>query len=221
VELRERLTEVFPLFGLRVRTPRLELRYADDEDLLELGVMAQDIHGPDERPFAQPWNQVDTPAELRRGVLSYSWARRAEISPKQWSLTLVTVVDAQIVGMQGIGATDFAGTGTVSTGSWLNRAHQGQGIGPEMRAAVLHLAFAGLDAVRAESGAYEDNPRSLAVSRKVGYRENGDKLHHDGERRRREVLFAMDREDWEPLRRNDIELVGVEACLPLLVGPQG
>jgi len=43
-------------------------------------------------------------------------------------------------------------------------AHQGQGIGREMREAILHLAFAGLGAQEALSGAFEDNVSSLATS---------------------------------------------------------
>lgn len=55
----------------------------------------------------------------------------------------------------------------VSTASWLGLHHQRQGIGTEMRAAVLHLAFAGLGAVDALSGAFEDNPSSFSVSEKL------------------------------------------------------
>ncbi len=39
-----------------------------------------------------------------------------------------------------------------------------------MRAAVLHLAFAGLEAEYADSDAFTDNAASLGVSRKLGYR---------------------------------------------------
>lgn len=218
MELRHRLAEVWPLFGLSIRTPRLELRYADDQDLLDLAARSHDIHDPAARPFGTQWNRADSELDRERGVLAYSWARRSEVSPAAWSLTLVTVVDGAVVGMQGVGATRFAVTRTVGTGSWLHRSVQGQGIGTEMRQAVLHLAFEGLGAVRAESGAWEDNPHSIAVSTKAGYRQVGDKLLADEATRRRELLFVMDREDWTSRRRDDIELVGVEACLPVLVG---
>jgi RimJ/RimL family protein N-acetyltransferase len=56
---------------------------------------------------------------------------------------------------------------------WIGLEYQGQGIGTEMRAAVLYLAFAGLGADYALSGAFTDNPASLAVSRKLGYGEDG------------------------------------------------
>ena len=42
-----------------------------------------------------------------------------------------------------------------------------------MRAAILHLVFAGLGARVAYSGAWHDNERSMRVSRSFGYEENG------------------------------------------------
>ena len=42
-----------------------------------------------------------------------------------------------------------------------------------MRQMVCVFAFDHLDAVEVTSGAFLDNPASLAVSRKVGYRANG------------------------------------------------
>lgn len=216
MELRDRIAEVWPLFGLRVRTPRLELRIIDDEDSLDLARISGDIHDPDERPFAMPWNLAETDLERQRRVVQFNWARRADHTPESWHLTFATVVDGEVVGMQGMSAEHFGQRRTVGSGSWITRPHQGKGIGSEMRAAMLHLAFDGLGARRAESGAYEDNLRSLSVSRRNGYRENGDHLHWDGERLKREVVFVLDRVDWEPLRRDDIEVLGLEPCLPLL-----
>jgi hypothetical protein len=42
-----------------------------------------------------------------------------------------------------------------------------------MRQAICAFAFDHLDAAELSSGAFADNPASLAVSRKVGYRDNG------------------------------------------------
>jgi RimJ/RimL family protein N-acetyltransferase len=84
-----------------------------------------------------------------------------------------------------------------------------------MRQAILHLAFAGLGAERAETGAMEGNESSLAVTRKLGYRPNGDAVNVDGDDRRRELRFVLDRAAWEAHRRDDIDVVGVGPCLPL------
>ncbi|MFJ9098041.1 GNAT family N-acetyltransferase [Streptomyces sp. NPDC102405] len=61
--------------------------------------------------------------------------------------------------------------------SWLGARFQRQGIGTEMRAAVLHLAFVGLNALEAMSGAFEDNASSFTVSMKHGYELDGVERH--------------------------------------------
>jgi RimJ/RimL family protein N-acetyltransferase len=68
-------------------------------------------------------------------------------------------------------ADRFAEARRVSTGSWLTAAWQGHGLGTEMRAAVLELAFAHLGAWVAESGAIDGNLASRRVSDKLGYLE--------------------------------------------------
>src|SRR4051794_4505771 len=59
-------TEHWPLFGLRVDTPRLTLRYPDDDDavaLAELG--AHGVHDPGWMPFSIPWTDVEPPLQQR------------------------------------------------------------------------------------------------------------------------------------------------------------
>ncbi len=62
---------------------------------------------------------------------------------------------------------------TVSTGSWLKRDAQGQGLGKEMRAAALSYAFDFLNAEVATSEAAVWNKQSLGVSTSLGYEPNG------------------------------------------------
>jgi RimJ/RimL family protein N-acetyltransferase len=97
----------------------------------------------------------------------------------------------------------------VSTGSFLGLAHQGRGIGREMRAAVLHLAFDGLGARRAETAAFSDNPASRRVTEVLGYRSNGDEVVV----RRGEAAvverFVLDRAAWEAGRRDDVVVEGL------------
>jgi RimJ/RimL family protein N-acetyltransferase len=78
-----------------------------------------------------------------------------------------------VVGTQSMSARDYPVTREVHTGSWLGQRYQGQRIGTEMRAALLHLAFAGLNAQSAVSEVMADNLASVAVSRKLGYQPNG------------------------------------------------
>jgi RimJ/RimL family protein N-acetyltransferase len=68
-----------------------------------------------------------------------------------------------VVGSQGVGGRDFAVLREVHTGSWLGRRYQGQGIGTQMRAAVLHMAFDGLGAVgRYRRRSSTTRPRSVS-----------------------------------------------------------
>jgi RimJ/RimL family protein N-acetyltransferase len=98
---------------------------------------------------------------------------RAALASDDWTVTVLVRQDGEVVGTQGLSGKDYAATREVSTGSWLGRTHQGQGIGTEMRSAVLLLAFDHLGAGTARSGAFIDNIASLAVSRKLGYRPDG------------------------------------------------
>lgn len=213
----------WPLTGLVVRTPRLELRYPSDDDLLALAELAaKGVHAPDVMPFLFPWTRQDPGGELQRGVLQWHWRQRGEWTPAKWSFNPVTVVGGDVVGTQGLMGDDYGTCRVVSTGSWLGLAHQGQGIGTEMRAAILHLAFAGLGARRAETGAWADNPASLGVTRRLGYRDNGDRIVAREGTPTRELLFSLDRATWESRRRDDIEIVGLEPCLELFgVLPEG
>jgi RimJ/RimL family protein N-acetyltransferase/ribosomal protein S18 acetylase RimI-like enzyme len=155
-----------PLTRLRVRTPRLELRLGTDTELRELGRVAlAGIHDPAVMPFEFPWTD-DLSEET---VLDYHRTRLQEFSADDWELGLVVFYRGRPVGIQSVRAERFAETKRVTTGSWLGREWQGQGLGTEMRAAVLQLAFGGLAANVAVSGAVAGNPQSLGVSRKLGY----------------------------------------------------
>ncbi|HSR86320.1 MAG TPA: GNAT family protein, partial [Streptosporangiaceae bacterium] len=85
-----------------------------------------------------------------------------------------------------------------------------------MRAAVLHLAFAGLGAREAESDAFTDNHASNKVSRALGYEPNG--TTWDTRRGEAALIqrWRLTRDAWHRVRRDDIELFGVQECLPAL-----
>jgi RimJ/RimL family protein N-acetyltransferase len=163
-------------------------------------------------PFTIPW--TDTPPPRRhRESLRFWWSARANWSPESWDFTGAVFVDGAPVGVQDLMAKNFARLRTVETGSWLGRQHQGQGLGKEMRAAILHLAFEGLGAIEAISGAFHDNRASLATSKSLGYTENGDRLMLRRDRPDRILDLKLDRATWA--RRDDIEIEGLEACLEM------
>jgi RimJ/RimL family protein N-acetyltransferase len=210
------LVDHFPLVGLRLRTPRLELRLPLPEELAAMAELAAGgIHDPEVMPFLVPWTDRP-PAEVARGVIQRHWLTLGSWEPREWSLNLTVFRAGVVVGVQSISARDVAITREVATGSWLGRRHQGRGFGTEMRAAVLHLAFVGLDVEEATSAAFVDNHASHAVSRKLGYRPDG----FD----RRVVRGAMvvdgrlrlSRADWARHRTTSVTVEGLAPCLPLM-----
>jgi len=202
----------WPLLDLRVVTPRVELRPPDQDTVLALiDLAAEGIHDPDFMPFERPWTLRPSPERERESFQFYArcWATW---SPEAWGLPFSVWVDGELVGVQSIIGNDFARTRTFSSGSWLGRAHQGKGIGKEMRSALLHFGFDGLGAARAETGAFSDNASSLGVTASLGYQPNGDVLKPRGDSLDRCLAFKLDRADWLPRRRGDIDVVGLDAC---------
>jgi RimJ/RimL family protein N-acetyltransferase len=209
---------IWPLFDLVVRTPRLELRYVDDDLATALaGLAADGVHDPGWMPFSMPWTDVPSP-QLERNSMQWFWRCRAELQPEAWQLPMAVVVDGEVAGVQDIIARNrFAVHRTFSTGSWLGRAHQGKGIGKEMRAAVLHLGFEGLGAGCAHTEAWEDNASSLGVTRSLGYEPNGERIDtRRGDVAATMLAFRMTRDAWLGRRRDDIVIENLGPCLPLL-----
>jgi RimJ/RimL family protein N-acetyltransferase len=210
----------WPLAGLRLTTPRLELRMPTERDLAELAdLAATGVHDPQAQPFAIPWTD-GSPADRARSTLQYHWLQRAGWQPAKWSLDLVVVEDGTVVGTQGMSATDFAILREVGTGSWLGQAHQGRGIGTEMRAAVLHLAFAGLGARYATSGAFTDNGPSQAVSRKLGYVDDGMERRVRRGQAATVLRLRLDRATWRATRKVPVRISGLADCLAMF-GAEG
>jgi RimJ/RimL family protein N-acetyltransferase len=213
------LSTHWPLFGLRVTTPRVELRYPDDADCGELvELAARGVHDPAFMPFQVPWTDVAPPRQQREALQHY-WGTRATWTSERWAMPMAVVVDGTIVGLQAADATDFATLRAVSTGSWLGASYQRKGIGTEMRAAILHLAFAGLGAHYSHTAAFDDNRASLAVTRKLGCEPDGTRRVVRRGEAASQTTFHMSRERWERIRRDDIAIDGLEPCLELFGVP--
>lgn len=205
----------WPLFDLRLRTPRLELRPPTDDDLVGLVEASGDIHDPATMPFTDPWTRLASP-EREWKSLRWWWSQRANLTPEKWSIALAVIVDGRPIGVQDVMAAEFPVRRTVETGSWIGRAFQGQGLGREMRAAVLELAFAHLGARLATTAAWHDNPASLGVTRALGYVEDGESLGDREGTADRLLRFRIDRARWEACRSVPVEVEGLEPCLRLL-----
>ena len=205
----------WPLFDLRLTTPRLELRPAEDGDLAELAALAYDgVHDPAVMPFTVPWTDA-APDERARSVLQHAWRLRGAWTVADWSLPFVVREDGVVVGTQFLNARQFRVLREVHTGSWLGLVHHGRGIGTEMRAAVLHLAFVGLGAEIAWSGAHEDNQASLRVSAKLGYEPCGFERTVVRGRPVTDVRLRLSRERWQQHVRTPVVVQHLEPALEL------
>lgn len=209
-------TRHWPLFGLRVVTPRLELRYPDDELAVTLAELAAaGVHDPADMPFMYPWTDVPSPEQERNSLL-WHWRTRVEWRPESWNINFAVIHEGTVVGMQGIQAEAFPVLRTVTTGSWLGLPFQKRGFGKQMRAAVLFLAFRGLGALEARSGAFDDNPSSRRVSEAMGYEPNGIDWGAPRGVRKPLTRFRLTRERWELFTPKDgITVEGLEDCLPM------
>ncbi|NUR74649.1 MAG: GNAT family N-acetyltransferase [Hamadaea sp.] len=204
------LVDHLPLYGLRVRTPDLELRLPDLPELARLGdVAGEGVHDPGVMPFMHPWTQQ---SDVGRHVILSALAELGQWRPGDWSLGLVAFRDGEPVGRQILSAREFAVTREVRSWSWLGRRFHGQGLGTQMRTAVLALAFDGLDALSACSAAFLDNHSSLRVSEKLGYQPDG--IQVDAVRGAPTISrrLRLTRERWSQHSRVPVEIEGLDPC---------
>jgi len=167
------LAEIWPPYGVSLIENDMTMTVITDADIPGLVDLASGgIHEPDQMPFATPWTTAE-PDLLAANMVRYYSGVRASFTPEKFDLLFAVRIGGEVVGTQGIHTSHFAVTRTGETGSWLGRAYQRRGIGTRMRRAVCTFAFDHLGAVELTSGAFLDNPASLAVSTKVGYRPNG------------------------------------------------
>ena len=108
-------TTFWPLFGLVVRTPRLELRLLREEEFADLvGLIDAGIHDPGTMPFFFPWTDVE-PRQRAREAAQWMWRHRANWSPDNWTLTCGAFVGGEPVGVQDLGAEHFRAVRSVAS----------------------------------------------------------------------------------------------------------
>jgi RimJ/RimL family protein N-acetyltransferase len=208
----ESVQVVWPLFRIRLRTPRLELRPVDDGLIAALSDIARDgVHPTGASPFANGWTDRAS-YEWDRGFAQYFWAQRGNWSSDSWALPFAVVLDGVPIGVQQITADRFRVRRTVGTGSWLSIRHQRQGIGTEMREAVLHLAFDYLAADLAITGAFPTAAGSIRVSEKIGYLRNGTRRDDTSRGPVDSILFRLPRQLWYSRERTPVEVEGFQGA---------
>jgi RimJ/RimL family protein N-acetyltransferase len=210
--------DTYPPLAVEVMTPILTLRGASDDLLAELVPLVragETLAEP--APFDDPMSLYEADPEVRvQRWLQGIWRGRGTVSADFWRLHFVVVHEGRAVGMQDLVGQRFGLFRSVASFSWLARSVRGRGLGREMRAAVLHLAFEGLGADHAESEAFLDNGGSNRISESMGYETNGTTWatrHGSAALLQR---WHLSREAWLPRRRDDVALQGVPQCRAVL-----
>ena len=102
------MSSAWPLFDLRLRTPRVVLRSPTDDDLFALLEVARaGVHDPDQMPFAVAWTDL-APPEFEQSFLRFYWGCRSSWTPEAWQLPLAVLLEDRPIGIQELRATGFA-----------------------------------------------------------------------------------------------------------------
>lgn len=194
------LTTIWPVNRLRISGELISLSIPSEDDLAELAQLAaKGVYDPVNRFIPRApvtgWNDLPSP-EAERAFLTYYWSFLTDWRPDKWNLIFAARTQGFLVGVQEIGAQDFSVTRTVSTGSWIGLEYQRHGFGKAMRQAILHFAFNGLNADRADTSAWSTNTPSLTVSRSAGYRENGTIIRSFNGEKNIQINLTLERDEW-------------------------
>lgn len=204
----------WPLFDLRLTTADLELRPMTEADLTPLSDLLPDDLEQD--PAATTYDVADQ--RVGRGIVTHQtyWKHYGTWSVDAWRLNFVVRRAGELIGAQELEGNDFRTLRTVDTSSYLVTAARGLGLGKQMRAAVLALAFGPLEAQAAITSAWQDNHASLGVSRSLGYLPNGvSALARDGAA---DLLahLRLTRDDWLATGlAAGVTIEGFDPCRPL------
>lgn len=205
----------WPFPSLRITTGEVLLRGVTDADLEPLlEALPADL---DLDPSHQPFASLAPDDDRRRQVSAEIWKHRGTWSPSSWCLDLAVEVDGEVVGLQALEGEQFPLLRTVDSYSWLATHARGRGLATSMRTGVLALAFDHLGAEVAVSSAEPGNAPSLAVSRRLGYADNG-VSRSNGPRGPIDLQHVrLTRDTWRTSGRT-ATVTGLEACLPWFSG---
>lgn len=146
--------------GLRVRGPRLALRYPAPRDAPALFDLAR---APEVTRFFS-WGPYAEPDEPLEWIASLAAARR---SGRRLEMAIVGPDDRPI-GVTGLIELSRRDRRAV-VGTWLGREHWGTGANAESKALVLSLAFRSLRLERVTALVNPENARSRAALERLGF----------------------------------------------------
>jgi RimJ/RimL family protein N-acetyltransferase len=202
----------WPMFDLRLTTDDLQLRHLTEPDLTSLPSILPDDAEQDPSSTSYPGLDPDR----NRAVVVHQdyWRARGNWRPESWALSFGVFRDGELMGYQGLEGDDFTRLRTVDSSSFLTTATRGHGLGKQMRAAVLALAFGPLGARFAITSAWTDNYASLGVSRALGYVDNGVTAHRRGDMVGEMAHMRLTREQWFTSGWPDrVVVAGADQCM--------
>jgi RimJ/RimL family protein N-acetyltransferase len=204
----------WPLFDLKITTPNLEIIVPDDAVIHEIGnASLGNILDPDRLEFfAHPeWTQLKAP-EYQQQHIQHYWGNRANWSFDKWTLNVAALHDGKPIGGASLNGVDFQKTRSIETGSWILKDYRGRGFGKELRAGLIVLGFDFISAYLMTSTANKENAPSNAVSKSLGYQENGQtSIHKPCD----SIRYLLTRADWKenkPDWADQIKVSGYENC---------
>lgn len=199
---------------LRISTPRLELRIPDPAQWRTYAeAVAGRVVGPESAHFVGSWAQLVSP-EFEESFVAARHRTLTSCTASRWGIELGAFLDEELVGQASLYGRDFLVAREVITASGLRADLRGRGLGTEMRAGILALAFTRVGAKVAWSGASLDNVASNRVSEKLGYENVGLETRKTGGG---EAVFTRQRlamEVWKPT--TGIRVAGGESLAELL-----
>ena len=213
----------WPVLDLRLSIGDLELSPMTEADLAPLAdLLPDDVElDPAATTYAGLTPPLTDPAARGTVLHQAYWKAYGTWSPDAWRLRLVVRRQrvarsgGDIIGVQELEGNDFARLRTLDSSSFLVASARGQGLGRQMRQAVLALGFGPLGAQAAVTEAWHDNHASLGVSRALGYLPNGESLHRRADGTDMMIHLRLTRADWLASGRADaVEISGVEPALP-------
>ena len=207
----------WPVLDVRLRVGALELSPMTEADLAPLADRLPD--DLELNPAATTYAGQTAPLtdRIARGTAVHQgyWKAYGTWSPEAWRLSFVVRQGGAIIGVQELEGNDFARLRTLDSSSFLVVAARGQGLGRQMRQAVLALGFGPLVAQAAVTEAWHDNHASLGVSRALGYLPNGQALQRRDDGTDTMLHLRLTRADWLASgRAGAVEISGVEPALP-------
>jgi RimJ/RimL family protein N-acetyltransferase len=213
------LAEIWPVRGLRLRTAGLDLRPLTEADLPGLcAIFPTDV---DLDPAATRYAALGDGANRRVILAQAYWRQLGLWSPHDWALPFAVRRGGELIGTQTLEGPDWTVERIVDSSSWLVPESRGSGLGTQMRAAILELAFTHLGARAAITSAVVTNGASLGVSRSLGYVDT----HRSVLNRSGEALqhLRLDADAWAASARGSgVRVEGVQAALPLFgLGERG